>query len=466
MVAMSDIDATQPGPGSLSPVRERIALLDALRGLSIIGIAVVNVLFFAVPIVQLLSWQWDRSHLSESLVRCAVTFLAEYQFFPIFAVLFGMGLAMQYERSRPASRGFKRAFFRRILVLFAFGVAHGVLLWYGDILALYALMGFVFFWFLNRSPRTVLITAVVLFMVPLLIETLLTLPDPYAQKHGLAEYRDQLVTELQARAQAAANTNAAEGKRQEAAAKTLTAAIDFLIDDQGVYRSGTIGKMILHRSVCFLLFSPWAAVTHMAWSALAFMLLGIYFLRRGVFCGSSHPPGLYRRLVLIGMVPGVILQIAALMLHALNTRIAWVASLQFACVYLGSLGMMLGYMGIVYLLYQRPAWQRRLQPLVAVGQMSLTNYIGTSFLFGLIFYGYGLGLIGRVSLPQTELIALAVMSCLTLFSMVWLKYFQYGPLEWLWRVLTYMRFLPIRRRLERGGPMMTICGPGNEPEVT
>ncbi len=186
MAAMSDIDPTQPGPVALAPVRERIALLDAVRGLSIIGIAVVNVLFFAVPIVQLLSWQWDQGSLSEGLVRCAVTFLAEHQFYPIFAMLFGMGLAMQYERAKKTQRGFKRVYFRRVLVLLAFGVAHGVLLWYGDILALYALMGFVFFWFLNRSSRTILVSAVVLYMVPLLIEAVLALPDPHARTHGLA----------------------------------------------------------------------------------------------------------------------------------------------------------------------------------------------------------------------------------------------------------------------------------------
>lgn len=454
IVHMSDMNLPAPVPASPASEQERVALLDALRGVSILGIALANVLFFAVPIGRLMSWQWGNVSVSDGIVRRAVTFFAENQFFPIFAMLFGAGLASQYARARQAQRGFAGLCVRRLLVLLAFGVAHGVLLWFGDILSLYALLGFVACLFCGRSPRVLIIGAATLLMVPLLLQVIMTLSDPYAPPKSLDEQRQELAAELQARA--------AEADSKEKAAMTdrVIAWLDFLADDLGVYRSESMGRIILHRSIYFLVISPYAAIVHMGWSAMGFMLLGVYLFRRGLLSESEQLVHFYRRLAMIGMLPGVALQVAALILHITGSKTAWISCIEFACVYLGSYGMALGYVGIMFLLYQRPVWKRRLKPLVAVGRMSLTNYIGSSFLFGLIFYGYGLGLMGRVSLLTTQLLAVAVMVSLTIFSVIWLRRFQYGPLEWLWRVFTYLRLLPIRRQADEDGSGVSTAEPG------
>ncbi len=459
-----------PPAAPAAPVAEsrRITLLDALRGLSILGIAVVNVQFFACPVLRLMSWRWDQVPRSEAFVRAAITFFAEHHFFSIFSILFGMGLALQYQRVQEAGERFGGLYFRRLFVLLAFGIAHGILLWYGDILALYALVGFIVFWFRNASSKTLLISAIVIFMVPVMVKMGLTLHQPNKEVPSLVETKNNLIAGFEAEIKkrsttqtapsdappgeppatqrARATAEDAETKKAIAFNKLLIRFINWMADDTRIYQSGSYREMLLHRLACFAMFSPGVAVDQMGWRALALMLFGIYLFRRGLFCTSRYPNSVYRRLTLIGLLIGLTLQTTGTLIHARAPNVVWALNYYFICIYLGSMGMALGYMGMVYLLYQHACGRRCFQPLVAVGRMSLTDYIGTSLLFGWIFYGYGLGLIGQVTFFEAELWTAGVLAFLVLFSVVWLKIFQIGPLEWLWRTLTYLRFVPLFRR--------------------
>ncbi len=454
---------------SSMPARERIVLLDVLRGFAILGMALVNVPFFGVPIARLIDWQWAQVSFSDGLVRCVVAFLADEKFLPIFAMLFGMGLALQNQRVQEAGNNFTKLFVRRLLILFGLGIAHGILIWYGDILALYAFLGFIVFWLRNRSSRTLLVCALVVFMVPMFIQVFLGLGDSGGRGNSFEEKKKAILAELRKQAGGSETGVSGQGlapakgrktasEQKTANAQALIRLIDFMADDQRIYSTGTMRQMILHRSIFYLFFAPLVAFTYMVWKVLGSMLLGLYLYRRGFFCGTDTPPGRYRRLMVFGLVPGVVLQTAGLIIQALNTHHAWAYNLQFGCDYLGKLGMSLGYMGMVALLYQHSRWQSRFEPLAATGRMSLTNYIGTSVLAGLIFYGYGFGLMGRVSFPLVELIALLIVTFLVGFSVVWMKYFLYGPLEWLWRCLTYLRVLPILRGTQPAFQVTTVSG--------
>ncbi|NLX13095.1 MAG: hypothetical protein GXY44_05485, partial [Phycisphaerales bacterium] len=177
------------GTPPAAPVAEtrRITLLDALRGLSILGIAVVNVQFFASSYMTLPDWRWNQIPLSEGIVRAAVVFFAEHHFFSIFSILFGMGLALQYRRMQEAMESFGGLYFRRLVVLLVFGIAHAILLWYGDILALYALVGIVVYWFRNASTKTLLGSAIVIFMVPVIIQSSLAMMNPSMPGQSMIE---------------------------------------------------------------------------------------------------------------------------------------------------------------------------------------------------------------------------------------------------------------------------------------
>lgn len=457
--------AAQVDPVLPTSTQQRITLLDALRGISVLGIALVNVLFFVWPIAKLTSWDWGSVSRGDAIVLTAIGFFAEQQFFPIFTMLFGIGLGLQYSRLSQQGRNFTRVYFRRLLMLLVLGLVHGILLWYGDILTLYALLGVVLFWFRRRSPRTVLASGVVVLMVPVVVQVFTTVHDPCARKQGMQDFRNYLVHEIRQQvaepvatapvtwaasaptSQPAATPDeiAAAQARKAAKGDALIRWIDFVVDDEQVYRHGTIGQMILLRCIYFLVFSPLLALTDMGWRALGLMLLGLYLYRRGWFVGSAHPAGRYRRLVVATLLPGCVLQVAAIVAHVIDPSIAWASCVRFSCMYVGSVGVSLGYMGLMWLMYQDARWRQRLEPLAVVGRMSLTVYLGSSLLFGLVFYGYGLGLMGRVNVLSSQLIALAVLAVLVAFSLLWSRYFQYGPLEWLWRVGTYLRIVPILR---------------------
>lgn len=459
---------------SASPVteRDRIVLLDCLRGLAIFGIAVVNIQFFAFPFAYIIHWDWGGVSFSEGVIRSALTFFAEYEFFSIFAILFGMGMALQNRRAQQTDRAFVGLYLRRLAVLLIFGLAHAMFLWYGDILVLYALMAFIALWCRNLSRRTLLIAAAILFFVPVVVQVYLVMQDPQAdQRRGIW---DQFTVSLEAQVQEQADgggghpsTSSAPSPASSPAGtesnggnaisdsdktvKTLLQIVHFLADEERIYRSGTMGEKILHRSVFFFIGSSYVAATSMGWRALAMMLLGIYIVKRGWFDGSDRHRNVYRRFVVIGLVLGILLHLIGLICQIIYPYTAWRVALRTISIYLGSFPMCLAYMGLVALLWQQPRWCRRLKPLAAVGRMALTNYLAQSFLFGLIFYGYGLGWFGRIDLLSAELIVLVILVFQVLSSSFWVRYFQYGPLEWLWRVLTYLRILPILSRHRANG---------------
>ena len=459
---------------------ERIAWLDALRGLSIWGIALINVQFFAMSFMRLVDWRWSETPATENLARAFLSVFAERQFFHIFAMLFGVGMWFQYARSTAAGRKGGWLHVRRMAVLLAFGLAHGVLLWYGDILAMYALVGLVAWLWIRRSSWGLIGWALLLLAVPLILNVLLTAAspqgrspatnessvgpeDPQTRKRGMNKLRESIIAEIRAQATAPAEPRAVADEaatgptsrpatspadsaltvaaRRAATAERLISWVEFLANDEAVYRQGRFGEMVLHRSIFFLVFSPGVALSHMGWTALGMMLLGIWLARSGMWDLMSRPQTAFlcRWLAWLTLVPGTALQVFAVALGAWKPDVPWIGTLRFALTHVGSLVMTVGYVAGFVALYSRPGWPARLKPLVAVGRMSLTNYLGTSLLLGLVFYGYGLGLIGRVGFVTAELIALAVLTLLTLFSVVWLRFCWFGPLEWLWRALTYLR---------------------------
>lgn len=455
-------------PTTASPVaeQERIAVLDCLRGLAILAIGVVNVAFFAFPSAHLVSiWDFRHVSFSEGAVRSAVGFFVELEPLAIFAILFGMGLALQNRRARQTNRPFIVPALRRLAALFILGLAHGVLLWHGDILAPYAISGFVALWFRNFSRRTLLILVTILLVVPLLLQGCSVMRDPQADLRGnildkfreLVEARRQELADRRSEhpsissapspASSPAGAESTEGDAEsEKALENVLRLIDFMADEERIYQSGTMGEMMRHRNIMVFLVKPFVvAPTNIAWRALAMVLLGIYIVQCGWFDGTDRYGGVYRRLVVVGFILGVSLHLVRPVCRIVDPYTAWRTGVMFGAAYLGSLFMSLAYMGLVALLCQQPHWCHRLKPLAAVGRTSLTNYLAQSFLFGLVFYAYGLGWFGRVSLLTAELIALPILALQVMISSLWLRRFRYGPVEWLWRVLTYWRVLPMRR---------------------
>jgi uncharacterized protein len=399
-----------------TPPSERIEVMDVLRGFALLGILAVNMGIFSFPFIAQITGTPRGTTPLDQAAEFAVAWLATGKFYPLFSFLFGLGMSLQIAHIE--ARGDKAGKFmvRRLLVLMLFGLIHALLIWNGDILFLYALTGLVALLFRRLEPRTLLIWAGLLFAIPILI--------------GLAGvFSSVLVSGPAVGGDASFNVNAmlADLERQSLE----------------VYANGTWGQIFVWRAVewlitlTFFLFGSGLQI-------LAIFLVGMYFGKRGIFQNQEAHLPLFRKGLLIGLVVGLPANFAiALLQQAGGDVMSPLTSLWSTLVLVFGPVLTFGYISAFVLLTQRDTWRRRLTPLEAAGRMALSNYIAQSIIATLIFYSYGLGLFGQVGAFAGLVLTFAIWLIQLPISVLWLGKFRFGPLEWLWRSLTYGRMQPM-----------------------
>jgi uncharacterized protein len=398
--------------------QERLVTLDVLRGIALLGVVIANVwLWFSGIAFRFPGYREQLHQLSvDSAVFYLVAVLVSGKAISTFSFLFGLGFAIQLLRAQARGRSVVPVYARRLSVLLLTGVAHMILLWYGDILAAYAVLGFVLLLFRKRADRTLLVWAAILLgAVPLLMAGLPLILSIF----GVALPQPNL-TEI---AQRNATTLAVfqGGSYSEILGENLHQA----------------GKFYLGRKAPFLLF------------ILGLFLLGLYGGRRRIFENvEAHRP-MFRRIVIWGIAIGLTGSIATSVLSATLEPDVMLAQprLMFLAMLLsivGTVPLAAGYVSAVTLLLEHPAFARRLSGFAPVGRMALTNYLAQTIVMLLIFYPYGGGLIGRTGPAVGLLIALVVFGLQMAWSRLWLTHFRFGPMEWVWRSLTYRTRQPMR----------------------
>ena len=402
------------GDGSPVPARERIEIVDVLRGFALFGILQINLTAFAnpggPPGLGFTGGSFDR------VVLYGLVFLVESKFFTLFSFLFGLGFAIQLGRAKAKGAAFVPRFSRRLLALLAFGVLHIVFLWDGDILLLYALVGFLLLPLRDQEPRALLAWATRLLAVPLALVTLAWLGVLFAGP-------------------------ALEAGNREFAATFQTATREAI----AVYGSGSYGAVLQERLEGYA--STFVLLLTRVPTVLAMFVLGLYVGRSGILERPAEHGPLLRRVRFWGLAVGLPLSLAVTIGYALLPPIAGIVTLLFNQALVGPV-LSMGYAASVVLLAQRPGWADRLRPLAWTGRMALTNYLGQSLILTLVFNGYGLGLVGKLTPTQGVLLGIAVYAAQELVSRWWLGRFQFGPMEWLWRGLTYGSLQPLRRPSE------------------
>jgi uncharacterized protein len=389
--------AGRPPAAPVTPA-ERLPLLDLLRGVAIAGIVFVNLKFFATPLFSVLEYRLvdDFPGVAHRAADWVVMALAEGKFYPLLALLFGYGFGIQLERAgEPGGR-----YLRRLAGLLALGLAHAFLVWAGDVLVTYAVVGALLALFRRRSDRALLAWAGLLYGVHLLVLGL----------SGLV---------------------VAEGGRDTAAAAAV----------RSTYAEGSFGQVLAQRAADAAITLP-SSVVGGAPGFLAMMLLGLWAQRRGVFRRPGEHATLLRRTALVGLALGGGCSIAYATLWWFSDGRGALAGLAFV-VGGGGFLQALGYAAAVTLLVERGR-TRLLEPLRPVGRLALSSYLLQSLLATLVFYGYGLGLYGRVGPAPGLAVALGIVAACVLLSAVWLRVFRIGPAEWLLRSLTYARLQPLR----------------------
>ena len=401
----------------ISPIssQERIEILDVLRGLAIGGILIGNMQWFSgygfmPPALA------AQSPVIDQVTHFLVHFFIEGKFYSIFSFLFGFGFALQI--SRAEERGDLKAslFKRRLFWLLVIGLLHAYLLWAGDILSIYALLGFVLILFRRKTDRGLLRWALALMVIPILTYILLyVLFAVYVPPESLARFEAGQIDFW----------NEAVQKVQQSS--YLQIVTDFNLNYIVGRYLGLIFEMRLPK-------------------ILGMFLLGFYAYRQGFFQNLSSHQLFIRRVLLYGLVLGLLgnIAFAALagkeaVLPPTSAGIAGVFSYAF-----GVPALALGYIALIATLWQKASWRRLLSFLAPVGQMALTNYLLQTVICVFIFYGYGFGQFGKVGATTATLIALTVFLFQILISAMWLKHFAYGPMEWIWRQLTYRQRLDLR----------------------
>jgi uncharacterized protein len=402
----------------------RSAPLDAVRGVALLGIALMNVEFFARPLQGMLLG-FDSS--LDGLDYAVGWFIAAFvqgKFWTLFSLLFGMGYALMLGRADtlPADPDFHRVYARRLALLLLFGLLHTTLLWAGDILVSYALGGFVLLLLFRNTPtRQLPLVGLLLYWIPCALLWMGAAVFTLAQLHP--------------------ESGAAMG--QDAAAATEELQIAYA-EAARVYREGGYFDAVGQRLRDTAMMLQWLPM--MLPAIVGVFLIGMWFVRSGVMpAPTAHWP-LLRRLFWIGGPIGAVMATLAMrhlehadMLQptlglAAATTAMMAASLLLCLAYFAALMWMTS--------VAAPALGAWLAP---AGRMALSNYLLQSLLFSTLFYGYGFGWSGEVGRAQQAGLVLVVFLLQLVASRWWLARFRHGPMEWLWRFGTYGRRPSLRR---------------------
>ena len=393
---------------------ERIEVIDVLRGIAVCGILIGNMQWntgygFMPPAMDALQPLLDR------VTHYLVHVFVEGKFYSIFSLLFGFGFALQIARADERGDAKASVFKRRLFWLLVIGVIHAAI-WAGDILSVYALMGFLLLLFRRKSDSSLLkwtfwlVATPVIFYLLILVLFLLFAPPDTAS----------IVDKAQA---------------------------DMYQSAVNVVPNGGFFQIVrdYNRS---MLAGRWAGliVQMRLPKVLSMFLLGLYIYRKGYLQRPSEHQALIKQVMVYGLGFGLVC----------NVLFAWfsrseldlppsVNGLVGIVMYgVGVPALALGIIALIVTLWQSAAWRKILGVFKPVGRMALTNYLMQTAISLFIFYGWGLGYFGKVGALTATLIALAIFAAQIGISAAWLKYFAYGPMEWIWRQLTYRRRLNIR----------------------
>ncbi len=412
-------------PAAPARPEDRATLIDALRGFALFGVCLGNILTgFAwwtptahAPDTSAL--QLPSDHAAHFLIHA----LVDGKFYSIFSLLFGLGFALQLTR-RTDEAGALTVYRRRLRILMVIGFIHLALFWIGDILLFYGLMGMVLLRLRHFEDRRLLRWVVLLLLMPVVfalpkvISPMLTLGLPFF-----------IPAELVAR-----------GFGFDLSSPTLITDIFIRGDLPTVMKGNLVGVWFRYGDLLD---------SGRPFKVLAMFLLGLLIGRHRAWERLADYMPLLRRVLLWGLALGLPASLGQAWVASLpegTTFAGWRVVVDSTLYALGVAPLAMGYAAGFVLLWRHPAWQRRLVLLAPTGRMALTNYLTQTLIGITLFYGIGFGLGTRLGATWFPLLALLILIVQTLFSQWWLARYRFGPMEWLWRSLTYR----IRQPMVRG----------------
>ena len=392
---------------------ERYASLDILRGFAILGILIMNIQSFAMIEAAYINptafsdfsgankWVWILSHL-----------FADQKFMTIFSVLFGAGILLFSERIE--NKGLKAGslHYRRTFWLLLIGLAHAYFIWYGDILSAYAVCALFIFLMRRLSVKTQLIIGFLFLAIPSLINIFAGLTIPFWPEQSLNEIKD-----------------------------VWQPGSERIAYELGIYQGSWLQQLEM-RIPTAIRFQTQFFLFFIGWRVAGLMLIGMALFKSNILI-AKRDISFYVKGLIIGFLVGLSLIIFGLRTNFENNfEVTWSMFLGSLFNYWGSLAVAFGYICLIMLISKKAAESLKL--LAGVGRTALSNYLLQSVLATLIFYGHGLGYYGQVERVIQILIVAAIWIIQVTLTYFWLKHFRFGPVEWIWRSLTYWKLQPIK----------------------
>lgn len=395
---------------NVGPIRsgERYILLDALRGLALFGICLAN-----FPEFSLYTFLEEKAATGmptagiDRIVRYLQYIFIDGKFYTLFSILFGIGFSIIISNAmRKQVNGFA-IFYRRMVILLLIGFLHLMFLWSGDILMLYALLGLFLPFFRNVSHVRLLTASAFFLLLPIVIDTILGITgvNPSAavvsaQQYFCARY-------------GITDDNFAYWLRD---ANNYPDVFKFLIQGALVRVQEFIDG-------------------NRAFKVMGLFLLGFYIGRTCLYARLDENKMLLKKITMWGFLIG--LPVSLIYAWSAMNAHPWGIAMHTLLYTISVFPMGLAYIAAFSLYYIKKKDHRIFRLLAAPGRMALTNYIGQSVCGMIIFYGIGFGFGADTGLIYVLLTATVVYLFQMVFSHIWLHYFQFGPLEWIWRMLTY-----------------------------
>jgi len=391
-------------------VEERLPLLDVLRGFALIGIFFANLVSF-FGLYYLSFDQVQALPLLDKAVLFAIDALIEGKFYALFSLLLGIGFALQAERAQLRNSSFLPFWYRRMGVLLVIGLTHMCFIWYGDILTLYALLGLLMPFSLLLTNRQLATCIAALLVLPLFIHVVVALTEEAAFWSSLSRFAAGLQSDWGLAGRSNYSLFMSDTAREVWLANVLGAVqrpISYLLSGRYVQVLGFFMLGALFARTVLPLWREGQNISTKLWASS--MSVGV--VTGAIYAWTKTATGSYYGTDLMGLLQGLVMHVSCLTL-------------------------MIGYVGAITWLWQQGRLQWLMIQLGIIGRMPLTSYITQTSFGVIVFYGYGFALMGEQPLSLIPVVVAIVIPLQWLFARFWLRSHDQGPLEALWRRLSY-----------------------------
>ncbi len=403
--------------------------LDALRGIAVMGILLMNIIAFSMPSIAYINpTTWGGMSFADQALWVGNFILVDAKFRSLFSIMFGASMLLFIESAERKTPGSSKALhFRRMTWLWVFGLIHYGLIWFGDILFLYALIGMLV-WRWREKDISALYTRAAIFISLGFVQWAMIMGSIYAMAWAAtAQGADpQLATDF---AEVLQSIGAPGGSEVQ--------------EELTVY-GGNYASILAHR-IGEDWSGPLILLFGYGFETIGLMALGMALYRSGFLTGALSNAA-YKKAAIIGYSVGLAGMVPLAtwcvisgydVLTNSGAVLAWSAPFRAPIA--------IAHAAFAILLIKAFSNSGLVNRLQATGQAAFTNYLGTSIIMTTIFYGYGFGWFGELSRATTYLLVLAAWALMLIWSPLWMKRYHHGPMEWVWRSLTEGRMTPLRR---------------------